>query len=163
MSGSGKTTVAPEVAALLHVAWCDLDRRVADRAGQSVVDLFRRYGEQRFRELERDEMAAALVEPPQVIAAGGGWASDPGNLAAAKAAAAVVYLSISPEEAATRLEGAGDRPLLDGASLVGRLAAQLAIREPFYSQADAVVPAGERTPEAVASAVVEAVRQLGNW
>ena len=163
LSGSGKSTVAPIAATLLGAPWCDLDRRIAERAGVEVVDIFSRYGEARFRELERAEMSAALEEPPQVVAAGGGWAAEPGNLASVKGRAVVIHLSITPEQAARRLRSALPRPLLAGRSLVDDLAAQLARRQSWYRLADLEITVDDRDPAAVAAVIAASARHRAGW
>ena len=163
MPGAGKTSVAPHVSRLLGSSWCDIDERVTAGARQTVSEIFAIEGEARFRELERIAMEAALGEAPQVIAAGGGWAAEPGNLAAISGRALIIYLSVSPAEAARRLAGSADRPLLTTGVPEGQLAALLAAREAWYRLADLEIAAGEASPEAVAASVATAARQYGGW
>ncbi len=163
LSGAGKSTVARLVAPLLETAWIDIDDRVIARAGKSIAELFAEQGEGHFRELEQQEMLGAVAEPPQVIAAGAGWVAEPGNLGAVTPAAFVVYLSIGIAEAARRLTGVADRPLLAGSALGERLAAQLAAREGWYRQADIEISVDGASPEMAAAAVVAAARQYGGW
>jgi shikimate kinase len=163
LSGAGKTTVAPRAAELLGASWCDIDQRIVAHAGTSIAELFATRGESHFRTLERAAMAQALDEPPQVVAAGGGWAAEPGNIAAIDGHALLIYLSLSPEDAVSRLAGSGDRPLLAGESLLSRLAELLHARERWYRLADIEVAVGSATPEAVAASIAVAARQYGGW
>jgi shikimate kinase len=151
------------VAALLQAPWCDLDQRIAARAGQSIPEIFAAHGESRFRALERAEMDAVLGEAPQVVATGGGWAAEPGNVTAVGTRALLIYLSLSPAQAAARLAGSGDRPLLAGAPTAARLAELLAARERWYRLADIEIAVGESTLEAVATSIAVAARQYGGW
>jgi shikimate kinase len=163
LSGAGKTTVAPHAARLLGAPWCDLDQRVAADAGRPIAELFATHGEAHFRTLERAAMGRALAEPAQVVATGGGWAAEPGNIAAVDGRALLIYLSLSPENAAGRLAESGDRPLLAGESLASCLTELLHARERWYRLADIEVAVGERTPEAVAASIAVAARQYGGW
>ena len=163
LSGAGKSSVAPHVARLLGSSWCDLDERIVVAARQSVAEIFAAEGEARFRELERIAMEAALAEAPQVIAAGGGWAAEPGNLAAISGRALIIYLSVSPAEAARRLADSVDRPLLTSGVPEEQLARLLAAREAWYRLADLEIAAGEASPEAVAASIATAARQDGGW
>jgi shikimate kinase len=163
LSGAGKSSVAPHVARLLDTTSCDLDERVVAAEGRSIAAIFATDGEARFRTMEHAALLAALDETPQVIAAGGGWAAQPGNLAAVAGRALVLYLSVTPAEAARRLAGATDRPMLTGAPAEARLAELLAARERWYRLADLEIATGSASPEVVAAGVVTAARQYGGW
>lgn len=163
LPGAGKTTAAPQAARLLGTVWCDLDARIVADAGKPILGIFADYGEARFRELERLAMERALAEPPQVIAAGAGWAAHPGNLAGIAHRALLIYMAITPAEAALRVARNSDRPLLAGASPEERIAALLAARNHWYQQADIEIDVGQSPPEAVAAGIVTAARQYGGW
>ena len=157
LPGSGKTTVGRQVAQLLGTAFSDIDEIVA-AAGMSVAQVFAAHGEARFRRMERAAMDGALAAPPHVIAPGAGWIAEPGNYEAARTAA-LIYLEISPEGAAARLQGDTTRPLLAGGDPASRLMALLATREAGYRKSAATIDASG-PPEFVAQAVLEAARRL---
>ena len=124
--------------------------------------IFADHGEAHFRVLERAAMDVALATP-QVIAAGAGWAAEPGNLEGAEARALIIYMSLPPEVAASRLTGTTDRPLLTDAPLETRLTELLAAREARYRLAGVEIAVGELSPERAAAAVVSAARLYGGW
>ena len=155
--------MAALAAARLDAPWCDLDERVVRTTGMSIRAIFAAEGEASFRALERTAMLAALAEAPQVIAAGAGWAAEPGNLADAACKAFTIYLRVTPAVAAGRLAGATDRPLLDGVPPEQRIAELLAVREPSYRAAAAILTADDATPEAIAAQVVALARREAGW
>ena len=142
LPGAGKTTVAPLAAALLDSPWCDLDARIVARAGTPIAEIFATHGETHFRTLERTAMAELLAEPPQVVATGGGWAVAPENIAATGGRGLLIYLSLAPAEAVSRLAGSGDRPLLAEQPLLSRLSELLHARERWYRLADIEIAVG---------------------
>jgi shikimate kinase len=78
--GSGKSTVGRVVASSLGWEFVDLDRAVAERARLSIPEIFDLLGEPYFRELERQELLAALDGPTnRVVSCGGGVIEDPRN------------------------------------------------------------------------------------
>jgi shikimate kinase len=163
LPGAGKSTVAPLVARLLDSSWCDLDSAVAAQAGKPIADIFAEHGEAYFRVLERAALAEALVAPPQVIAAGAGWAAQNGNVTDVAGRALIIYMSLPPPEAAARLAGANDRPLLAGDDPAGRIAELLAARERWYRLADIEIDVAEGSPNAVAEGIVVAAKHYGGW
>ena len=163
MPGAGKTTVAPHAASLLGAPWCDLDQRIVARARQPITEIFTTHGERYFRALERAAMVDVLAEPPQVVATGGGWAAEADNIAAVGGRALLIYLSLTPAEAAGRLAGSGDRPLLADAPPVSRITELLQARERWYRLADIEIAVGQTTPTTVADSIAVAARQHGGW
>ena len=52
--GTGKTTVAGQLATRLDCDWIDADAEIERRAGKSIGDIFDELGEQAFRDLEAE-------------------------------------------------------------------------------------------------------------
>lgn len=143
LSGSGKSTVGPLLAAGLDIPFVDLDAAIIRKMGMPVDRIFGEFGEARFRELEREATAEALAGDASVIAPGGGWAAQPGNLEMARPRALVFYLKVAPAIALERSGQGAVRPLLAGGGLP-RMEELFAARESFYQQADlAVVNEGD--------------------
>ena len=81
--GSGKTTVGTLLARQLAWRFVDLDDRIEEAAGITIAQFFERHGEPAFRQLEADQLRAALgraVEHKEgtVLALGGGTYAQPG-------------------------------------------------------------------------------------
>jgi shikimate kinase len=72
--GSGKTTLGRLLARALDRDLVDLDSAIVKQAGMGIPEIFARYGERGFRDLEHEALLAALgdCEPPSVVACGGG-------------------------------------------------------------------------------------------
>jgi shikimate kinase len=162
LPGSGKSSAGRLAAGLLGAHFTDIDDAIVLETGQTIPELFASRGEAGFRQLERDRMARALESAPQVIAPGGGWAAQPGNLEAADRSAFLVYLSVSPEVAAARLEATRDRPLLKGDPLT-RLDQLLRERERWYRLAGYEIATDAMSPHLVAEALVVLARSYGGW
>jgi len=81
--GSGKTTVGTLLARQLAWRFVDLDERIESAAHISIPEFFSRFGEPAFRQLEADELRAALGRAAEdksgtVLALGGGTYAQPG-------------------------------------------------------------------------------------
>ena len=109
--GSGKTTVGALLAERLGVGFRDTDHDVEATAGKPIGEIFVDDGEQRFRDLERSAVRAALAEHDGVIALGGGAVLDAGTRSEL-AGLPVVYLEVGLSDAVKRVGLASARPLL---------------------------------------------------
>ncbi|TFB90390.1 shikimate kinase [Cryobacterium algoricola] len=105
---AGKTKVGKRVARVLGVPFVDTDALIVSGHG-SVANLFSRYGEEHFRALERIAVGQALATRA-VVSLGGGAVLDAGTRADL-ARCRVVYLSVTEQAVAGRING-GKRPLL---------------------------------------------------
>jgi shikimate kinase len=81
--GSGKSTVGSRLAQRLGWRFVDLDERIEAAAGISIPQFFENHGEPEFRQLEADQLRAALGRSleraePTVLALGGGTYAQQG-------------------------------------------------------------------------------------
>src|SRR5215470_14624697 len=75
--GSGKTTVGTLLARQLAWRFVDLDDRIEQAAGLRISEIFERLGEPAFRQMEADQLRAALgraqeLKESVILALGGG-------------------------------------------------------------------------------------------
>ncbi|MFA1548031.1 shikimate kinase [Actinomadura chokoriensis] len=154
--GSGKTTIGAALAERLGVPLRDTDADVEAAAGKPIGEIFIDDGEDRFRELERAAVAAALAEHEGVVALGGGavLAAETQDLLGGHA---VVYLKVGLSEAIKRVGLASARPLLvlNPRSQMRKL---LAERLPIYERLAAVsVDTDGRDPADIVEEITKAL------
>ena len=125
--GAGKSSIGKKLARRLRVPFVDTDRVVVRENGP-VADIFAQHGEQHFRALEREAVAASLTTAG-VVSLGGGAVLDP-ETRERLSRARVVWLTVSAEAVEARLAGSA-RPLLQSGGIDAwrRIAAE---RDPLY-------------------------------
>jgi len=154
--GAGKTTVGGELAARLGVSFTDTDASVEAAVGKPVSEIFIDDGEQVFRDLERDAVAAAIAGQDGIIGLGGGAILDAGTRQRL-AGQPVVYLRTSFPELAKRVGMDRARPLLIG-NPRAQLKTLLDQRLPIYeSLAWLTVDTDGRDPAQIADVIAGAV------
>ncbi len=157
MMGSGKTTAGELAAAARGVAHRDMDRLIEERAGLSIGQIFAAGGEERFRRLEKEEVARLAAAPGEaVISTGGGAVLDKSNREAMRDSGAVAWLDAPVSVLAGRAQGG--RPLLEGRDAASRLEELLAERRPHYQAAAHYVIDGSGSAEETAARAGECAR-----
>jgi shikimate kinase len=81
--GAGKGTVGARLARQLGWRFVDLDERIEEAAGIAIPQFFERHGEPAFRQLEAEQLRAALGRAVEfrestILALGGGTYAQPG-------------------------------------------------------------------------------------
>jgi shikimate kinase len=152
--GAGKSSVGRLAADAFHFTFLDTDRVIEARAGSTISEVFARQGEPAFREWERRIVEELTRRTKTVIATGGGLPVNEANLLSLKSHALVVYLWASPETIFERVHHHDHRPLLQEPEPLERIRALLALREPYYRQADVLVNTERRSVKEVAAQVV---------
>jgi shikimate kinase len=109
---SGKTKIGKRIARILGVGFTDTDRVVVAEHGP-IAEIFATFGEQVFRQYEREAVIGAL-RSDDVVSLGGGAVLD-ADTRSDLATQRVVLLTVTPEVVARRLDvDSGKRPLLPG-------------------------------------------------
>ena len=156
--GTGKTSVGRLVAEQLRFEYVDTDELIQAQTGRSINDIFKVDGETAFRALEQKIVEELAHCTRTVIATGGGLPVNPKNLASLKQHALVVSLWSSPEKIWERVRHQSHRPLLHGADPQAKIRELLAVREPFYKQADVLLNTELRSVREVAQQVIHQFR-----
>jgi shikimate kinase len=162
--GSGKTTVGTLLARQLAWHFIDLDDRIEESAGLRIPEIFERLGESAFRQMEADELRAALGRALErkeslVLALGGGTYAQPGAPEFLRAAGApVVWLDSPVETLLARCMTMTGRPLFRDEASFRALHAQ---RLPSYQQADHRVDSSGEPAEVVAEILRRGIISTG--
>jgi shikimate kinase len=157
--GSGKTTVGPLAAKRLGWRFVDADDVIAEEAGCTIPELFRREGEAAFRERERAIIARLAGGDGLVLALGGGAIETEATreLLLGAPETLLVHLQVELDTTLERCCGTEQlRPVLaDQANLASRYQRRL----PLYQMAHVSIAVDELTPQEVAAAVVRAAER----
>lgn len=151
--GTGKTSVGKLVAEQLHFEFLDTDELIHERTGRMITEIFAKDGEAAFRQMERQVVEEIRARRKTVISTGGGLPTNLKNLELLKSHSLVVCLWSSPEKIWERVRHQSHRPLLHDPDPQKKIRELLAVREPFYKQADVLVNTDIRALREVAMQV----------
>ena len=110
--GTGKSAVAEILASISGMTLVDIDKRIEEKAGMSVPELFAAKGEGEFRRMEQVEMEEMSLESNQVVSCGGGAVMNRSNVRALRNNCLSVWLWADVRTALSRIGEISTRPLL---------------------------------------------------
>ena len=157
MMGSGKSTVAPLVAAQLNRPVIEVDALIEKHEGMPIGEIFIAKGEDHFRKVESLLIAHLLTQSPAVLSLGGGafqWEKTRGLLLENTV---VFYLSATHEVLTARLQSTtAARPLLNtpGINWQDTIRDLLERRGAYYGLAHYRVETDFHAPEDVAKSIL---------
>lgn len=162
LRGSGKTSVARELAGRLQRMHIDTDELIQRRAQASISELFAAIGEAGFRALEQAAIADALGGDGRVISVGGGAVQTAENRELLQSRASCVWLTAPVEVLLERVRSdpltASTRPTLTGLNPLDEMRSLLAGRGPLYRElATCIVDTDRRTVAEVVEAMCRAL------
>ena len=160
--GTGKTSLGKLLATRLGRPFVDIDKKIEDEAHLSIPEIFERFGEAHFRELEKVAVKDLSERRGLVIATGGGTIKDEENLQLLKSSGVMICLTTEPEEIFNRTARRGERPVLDGGGneRLETIKKLLAERKKFYDRADYHVDTTDWSPIQIIDDICKYLRQF---
>lgn len=119
--GTGKSTLAAELASRLHLQCISTDACIEHRTGASIAAIVQTYGWQEFRRIETD-VIRALPTHNVIIDCGGGVVEREENMELLRHNSCIIWVDATIEDIIQRLVVKADadenahRPLLSGAA-----------------------------------------------
>lgn len=141
--GAGKSVVGRILADRLGIEVIDTDDVIEKDSGMIISDIFQDYGEDYFRELERDAVKKVSEFNDHVIVTGGGVVINKVNIEYLRKNGVIVYLRATPEMLYQRVKDQTHRPLLQVENPLMKIKELLDIREPFYANHDIMIDTTE--------------------
>ena len=140
---------------LLGFEFLDTDEIIEKQQNSYISEIFDKYGEIFFRNLEREIIANISVLNGKIIATGGGCIQNIENLKNLKKNGFVIYLKAKPEELYKRIKEESHRPLLKNSNPLTTLQNLLEKREKNYMLADFVVDTQNKIPQKIAEEITK--------
>lgn len=157
--GCGKSTVGKNIARKTGKHFLDMDTYIEEKAGMSVSEIFEKYGESSFRDMEHEACKELSQMSGYIIASGGGAFTFSRNAEVFKGKDTIVLLDVPLDIIKFRLRNDKTRPLLQKPDKDKVMQELYEKRLPLYSSAADIVVSGKNTPMKTALAVIEAVNQ----
>ena len=162
--GAGKTTIGKVLSKMAGLTFIDLDYYIEGRFRKTVSQLFAERGEEGFRTIEHNMLHEVAEFEDVLVSTGGGTPCFFDNMDFMRQQGTTIYLQVSVEELAKRLELCKQtRPVLknrSGGKLKDFVQDSLATRTSFYEQAQIIFNADRLMTEVDAAALSAQILQL---
>ncbi len=155
--GTGKTTIATQVANRLKMKYVSTDSLIEKREKRTINEIFTDSGEDYFRGIESDVIREVSAASGLVIDTGGGAVLREENIANFKSQGVVICLTADPETILERTKKYKHRPLLNVMDPKRKIRDLLAKREGFYAKADHSIDTGKLTVRQAVEEIVSIV------
>lgn len=137
--GCGKSTMARLLAQETDRELVEMDETIETEAGMSINEIFEKYGETHFRNLETELVQRIADKGGAVVSCGGGTVLREENVEAMRKNGKIIYLSATPETIYERVYDKTNRPLLNGNMNVEYIAQLMEKRLPAYEKVADVI------------------------
>lgn len=133
--GCGKSTMAKMLAEETQKHLIEMDETIEAEAGITINEIFAKYGELHFRDLETALIKRIAEEGSAIVSCGGGAVLREENIKAMRENGTIVYLSATPKTIYERIHDQTNRPLLNGNMNVEYIGQLMGKRLPIYEKA----------------------------
>ncbi len=157
LMGAGKSTIGKRVAQMLGVNFIDADTEIEAVSRMTIPELFERYGEAEFRDLERRVIRRILRTGPKVLATGGGAFMNEQTRKAILRAGVSVWLKAELDVLMERVGRKSNRPLLKTADPRATMQELMDKRYPVYALSEVTIISRDEKKDVMAGEVVDAL------
>ena len=137
--GTGKSTVSKELKKMLSMECMEMDDMIVERQGMPISDIFEKYGEDYFRDIESGLLVELKEKNNVIVSCGGGVVLRRENIGHMKDSGRVVLLSATPQTVYDRVKNTTSRPVLNGNMNVGYIRELMEKRREKYEKAADIV------------------------
>jgi shikimate kinase len=121
LMGSGKTSIGKLLAKRTGKLFIDTDNEIIKESGMTITEIFNKFGENYFRDLEHKVLSKVKSIENHVISTGGGVILKLENIKIMKNSGTIIFLDIDVETQLSRVKNKKNRPLLDSNNMAENL------------------------------------------
>ena len=159
--GAGKSSIAKELSKKLQMNIVEMDQRIVQEQGMSINEIFEKYGEDHFRDIESQLILDLGNTEPVIVSCGGGVVIRQENSQYMKKSGKVVFLTAKPETIFERVRYSKERPILNGNMNVEYIKGLMEKRRDAYeSAADFFVATDDKTQETICEEIIIEIEKI---
>jgi len=160
--GTGKTAIGRKLSMLLNMELIDVDTEIEKSQQMTIGEIFKQFGEPRFREIETEMIQKLSERKDVIISTGGGAVLKEENMDALRKQGIIICLMASPQTILKRTSHNSNRPLLKVEDPFEKIKELLNFRKPFYEKADILIDTEDKTPLQIAEEIIDKIKDSGS-
>lgn len=154
--GAGKTTVSGYLSKILGMERIEIDDLIAAKEGMCIANIFKKYGEEYFRNCESNTLKELQKKNNLVVSCGGGIVLRDENIINMKKLGSVVLLTATPETTYERVKDSSERPILNNNMNIEFISGLMEKRrERYLKAADIIISTDNKTIEQICEEIVK--------
>jgi len=158
--GAGKSSVGRCLERRTGLTRFDTDEAVSAKLGLSILEIFSRHGEERFREAETEALRQLSQDRQSIIVTGGGIVLRQENVDLLKRLGTIVWLEADEKKLFERSSRRGERPLLQTEDPIRTFSELFRKRQPLYADAaDFRIDTSKLTHDEVADVILSKIEE----
>lgn len=159
---TGKSKVGKIISEKLKMSFFDTDDLIEEKSGFSISDIFKRFGEADFRQMEAETVKEVSEKKSVVISCGGGVVLNPANIVNLRKKGIIINLCASAKVIYYRLKSENNRPLLKCEKPLIEIEKLLDFRKSVYADCDFSFDTDSLTTVEVADKILnnDAIKRL---
>ena len=159
--GVGKTTVSSYLSNLLNRKEIDIDQCIAKREKMKIPEIFKKYGEEYFRNCETEVLKDLNSEDGVIISCGGGIVLKEENISLMKERGKIILLTSTPQTIFERVRYSDERPILNNNMNVNFISELMKKREEKYLHAaDLIIDTDKKSIEEVCEEIISSLNKM---
>ena len=140
MMATGKSAIGRILAKSLNRNFYDIDQNIEDRYHMKIYEIFEKYGEEKFRDIEHEEIKKIDLKSNNIISTGGGAFTFKRNYSILNKIGLTIWLNTNKNTIIERLKkNINNRPLLKDVEIETYVSSLLLKRIPLYSKANLTI------------------------
>ena len=140
MMATGKSAIGRMLAKSLNRNFFDIDQNIEDRYHIKIYEIFEKYGEEKFRDIEHEEIKKIDSKSNNIISTGGGAFTFKRNYSILNKIGLTIWLNTNQKTIIKRLKkNINNRPLLKDVDIETYVSSLLLKRIPLYSKANLTI------------------------
>ena len=140
MMAAGKSAIGRMLAKSLNRNFFDIDQNIEDRYHIKIYEIFEKYGEEKFRDIEHEEIKKIDSKSNNIISTGGGAFTFKRNYSILNKIGLTIWLNTNQKTIIKRLKkNINNRPLLKDVEIETYVSSLLLKRIPLYSKANLTI------------------------
>ena len=155
--GSGKTSVGRELARIRKMEFVDIDEMIEQKMFKTVNEIFKTYGEEKFREIESEMLHSLKNRKNIILSCGGGIVLREANRNFLRNETECIWLYCGMDKMFDRVND-GTRPIINAMKNINEAVDLFNSRKKYYASSCESIVLTETSPEKTAEHINEEIR-----